>query len=264
MTLRSLTLLVLAQVVAVGWGYRESAAGSITGRNATTNTVVFSDNGFEDDTAGSPPNAPATGSWTAIQGIGTGVDVATPFPALVTNDVSPGPNDGLNYFIVNRPSNNNSQRPLLIANLASPVTGSDILAFSFAFQRGTGSLQMILADSVGNAIANVTSNTGAGAWNLFNGAFSVGGATALPNSGSFWQDVTLRYAADGSLYELTVDGQTALFSGTPTSGPLGRIEFRTNGIGSWYIDGIVPEPSSIVLLGLGIGGVMLRSRRRMS
>src|SRR5262245_60605929 len=93
-------LLGLSAVLLVCVAVNSARAGLITVTNTTTNTTIFSDDGFEDDTVGTNPNAPTIGSWVKPS--------QTTVGAQVINAASPGPFDGLNYLKMNRATGANS------------------------------------------------------------------------------------------------------------------------------------------------------------
>ena len=241
-------LLSLALAIAVGWSYEAAAAVQLIGRNTDASTTVFLENGFEDDTVGAFASTPANvGSWDVT---GAGATVTTTAPAGFI---------GSNALEILR----GSPQPFVDARFSSPVSGGDTLEFSFAMNH-TGKYPGIIFNNGGTEVARIQGDSG-GFYRMTTEAAGGGGGfevTTLASPLDTWQDLTMTWDTDGSLFRLTVDGSSFDYTNTTSASDVDRVIFRTDSGGAvFYLDG-VPEPSSCVLLILGLAGLATCGRRR--
>ncbi len=256
--MRTLTSLTLVLVIAFGFAYEEAVAAIILqGRNVDSNTAVFLDDGFENDTVGSPPSLADVGSWSTTN--------PQNLPG-VTSAAVPGPYFGNNYLHIARPA---APAPEVTALFNGPVSGGDTLEFSFAMLH-TGLYPGIILLNGGAEVARIQGDDTGGTYRMTTEAAGGGGGfqnTGLASTLNVWQEVTMTWDTDGSLFRLTVDGNSFDYTLSKAASNVDRVRFRTDDGGAvFYIDGqIIPEPSAVVLLGMGsiVGGLMLGRRRRI-
>jgi len=242
----ALSSLGLSFILVCVWSY-DAAAIELIGRNTDTNATVFQDDGFEDDTVGSDPTIANVGSWVIT---GNGATVTTTAPAGFI---------GSNALEILR----GSPQPFVDARFSSPVSGGDTLEFSFAMNH-TGKYPGIIFNNGGTEVARIQGDSG-GFYRMTTEAAGGGGGfevTTLASPLDTWQDLTMTWDTDGSLFRLTVDGSSFDYTNTTSASDVDRVIFRTDSGGAvFYLDG-VPEPSSCVLLILGLAGLATCGRRR--
>jgi hypothetical protein len=251
------TLRILAAVIVAGI-VGPVRAGTISVTNTTTNTVVFSDEGFEDDTVATSPNAPTVGSWVPLPQTTTG--------ASVSNAASPGPYDGANYLTMNRVSGAFPNTADESAVFSAPVPVGETMHASFAFQyqaTGASSVEFNLYSGSTRRVIILAEADYAGFPNYYAVSGS-GSATVTSNLAikpGQWQTIGIDYTAGSSDLTLTVDGTSQVLTGAVTGGAVDRIRFNTGASNTtYYIDAVpVPEPTSLLIAGLGLvfglGGV---------
>jgi hypothetical protein len=206
--------------------------------NTTTNATIFSDNGFEDDTVGNNPDAPAIGTWTTPASSATGSNVV--------NDAAPGPYDGLNYLkIMSATSSATSAQS--DATFISALAEGETMKASFAFQyesTGTSSAAFrLLSGSSVRCIIIAEPDYSVPDFYVFAGSTTSAPQvfSSLPVNTGHWQTIDIEYTYGSSDLTLTVDGvsetlASAMRSGTTT---LDGIRFNHASIGTtYYVDGL--------------------------
>jgi hypothetical protein len=254
------TLRILAAVIVAGI-VCPVRAGTISVTNTTTNTVVFSDDGLEDDTVGTNPNAPTIGSWVPLPQTTTG--------ASVSNAASPGPYDGANYLTMNRASGAFPNTCDESAVFSTPVPIGETMHAGFAFQyqaTGASSAEIHLYSGSTRRVIILAEADYAGFPNFYTLNGSGGGQvnSTLAIRPGQWQTIGIDYTSGSSDLTLTVDGTSQVLVGAVTGGAVDRIRFNTGASNTtYYIDAVpIPEPTSLLIAGLGLvfglGGVTHR------
>ncbi|MCC7086184.1 MAG: hypothetical protein IT427_14370 [Pirellulales bacterium] len=242
-------LLGLSAAAMVGFIVNSAHAGLITVTNTTTSATLFSDDGFEDDTVGTPPNAPAIGVWTnhAVNG-----------SLAVTNAAVPGPYDGSQYLMFARPAGTGSSTDPSTTAEFSTVPLGEALHASFAFQyqsTGKSSVSFTLLDAT-TPLVNIYAEPDYGAANFYtlNGSFVGQVNSSLAVTPGQWQTIGIDYTAGSADLTLTVNGTSEVLTGAVTGGAPDRIRFATAASNTtYYIDAVVPEPASFMLAIVGLG-----------
>ena len=235
----------------------KSGAMLVAAESRLSRSVLLS----RSDDGGASWQPPVEIARAAARGLGSWTTKPNTGVVKVTDAVVPGPNDGEKYLDVHRIGT--GTRPFIRANFAAPVTGTDVLEFRFAMalQSHLGDpppesrvgLHFILKSDTGDRLANITASMTGKTWTLANGDWSQSTTTELPNPRhNTWHDVTLRYAADGSVYAVEVDGIAATASFTGHAGALDILEFQTNGENPFHIDAAIMDPGMALIRGVNI------------
>lgn len=269
------TLFGFATVIAVAIVVNPARAALISVNNTTTSTTILADDGYEDDTAGTFPNPPTTGSYGTTAG-------TSPTNYSVLTGGSPGPYDGGNYLKINRVAGGAENTARLDAAFSTaPATGETIkAAFAFFYQSNganTSSVAIRVLTAAGAGTAASNANTrftiiaepdyGTANWYVINGISGAVTNTTLAATPGQWQTIGIEYTVGSTDLTLTANGvsQTLTGAANNTQG-VNRIRFNTGASNTTYYVDAVPEPTGLLLAGistaLGLGSIVCRRRRK--
>jgi hypothetical protein len=230
-------------------GLLPETARALTATNQTTNTIVFSSNGFENDTAGTPPSATGAGSWVSY------------YTDSVITGGTPGAFAGNNYVSTTR-DNGGVGGPEGHFASNQTVFGDHIHLEWNMWIPAAGDEALILHNAA--TYYRALGRIGGGVYANYNGAaYLPTTLTYTPNAWQTWtldytvgaQDYTIGIAGGGSAVAPTLNGIS-----TPGGGPIDGLYFGHNGNDSFFLDGaVVPEPMSAGLLS---GAFAMFARRR--
>ncbi len=224
--MRMQTLLTVGFAIALVWSNEAVADILFRGRNVDTDTTVFLDDGFEDETIGSPPTQADVGNWQAVN--------PQNLPG-VTDAVDPGAYSGDNYLHIARPA---PPSPQVSAVFSEVVSGGDTVEFSFAINRTAGDAGVRLFYGGNTEIASIQANPDE--WRMrpaLPAAFEQTGIASTPGE---WQEVTIAYDTGGGLLRLTVDGSSYDYMAevpAATNGIERAIFLTDGGSAVFYLDG---------------------------
>ena len=166
-----------------------------------------------------------------------------------------------------------------VTSLAGTIRANGI---TFGVHNGATWSDGTVGATAGSMIIQIEADSNGNDINLWGTSFQDAGDTgfdSLAGDGEIYDGFTLTLVADVNGYEFTLEGLAA--STITASGTFSGTEFVDNfGLGHFYyaaqrfntggglvstiseasID-VVPEPSSVALLGLGVIGLMVRRRR---
>ena len=230
--------------------------------NGSVTNVVFSDN-FEGGTLGAGPNGGAPGSWSGLSGGFVAVSNAAPFAA-----------QGTKYLAISR--NTGVGTPGPSAGFAGVVNAtSGIIEARFSFYLPSSAInstaEIGLSSVAGAAGYNgslawleIPDTSGHLSWNdsvLTHPITNASGTAVMDPLRDRWQTWTLDYnivnGANNDFYTITVDGITSVHIPATSAGngthdgantSLAFLIFRGGNTGDFFVDAIVPEPSTIVLM----------------
>jgi hypothetical protein len=214
--------------------------GEIKVENITpASPTPFLDDGFEDDTVGTNPNAPTVGSWVKPSQTTAG--------AAVINDVTPGAFSGTNYLRMQRTTGqpNTAQIEAVFGTVA--VGNTLRAAFAYQYVSGSSSTVFRLMSGATQRVA-ILGEPDFSAPNFYtvNGA-NVGQVnSSLPVTPGAWQTIGIQYTSGSSDLTLTVNGTSETLVGAVTGGTVDRIRFNTANSGTtYYLDAVRPLLVSI-------------------
>ena len=241
-----------------------TAAHAIQVKNGAT--FVFYDSLENGGVVGTDPTNPSRDP-TAFGGVGLPwTETANPGDTETTRTIldSPAPaNHGSNFLSVNR-TGNWGEPDAATANFTQQTTG--VLTSEFAFR---------IRDYGPANEADLKAVMYGGGNNDFIGGIRMsGGAVQLMRSGgetniglnisdNDWHTALFTYDIAGNSVSLSVDGGSAT-SGTPANN-VAADAWRFTAAGPSTIvnfDAVIPEPSTVVMVALGIVGVLARARWR--
>jgi PEP-CTERM motif len=219
-----------------------SPAWAIVVTNSTTASTLFADNGFEDDTVGTNPNAPFIGTWIK--------PVETTTGATVINDVAPGSYLGSNYLRIARNGAPNTAQMDAIFDQA--LTTGDTMNVEFAFlyeSTGSSSVNFQLRSGT-SLVGGIYAEPDFAAPNFYSLDGNLSGEvdSSLAVTPGTWQTIGIQYTAGSSDMTLTVNGVSELLAGAVTAGDVDRIRFTTAAGGTtYYLDASVAVASPATL-----------------
>ena len=242
-------------------------AQATTITNVTTSTVVFSDDyeGLGTSVSHAVPYQ-NDGDFDPVAGVGSWtVDEVTSHFIQVTDSVlgtDPGASQGDNYLRVLRTGDNN----VAYATLTSPqtTTGDVIHLESMLYvdqlDASPGVASLALYDSGGGILSLTGFEVSGKVQNYLSGWVD----TTLTFTPGAWNKVEIDYAVDASTYSMTVNGSTESGLGLYLSGSGGDVDKVRVGSAKRveYCLDAVPEPSTAILLGIGLLGLLCYAWRK--
>jgi len=243
--------------------------------NLTTNTTLLYDN-YETVSPvssaaayNSSPDADPTaviGSWSLQERDSGGS--AAPGIFQVTDFGTPGPAEGNQYLRVYRDATFN-QNDLLGSLASAQTTPGQVIHWESMVNFDSdvsARAQLIL---VGSSLDYTT----AASWIRPNGAgfvatvdLSLGSPvvnTSVPYAINTWQKWTMDYVIGASTFSFSVDGMSGTGTTANTGGVYGFYAANGNNApGSFYLDAVVPEPSTMTMMLFGALSLAAAARRR--
>ena len=246
--MKHLTLLIPAFVFCL-----PIAARPATITNVTTATTVFNDN-FESGTF-----SPSIGSWILGSSV-TVTNSATP--------PNPGPFEGSFYAKIFRDSNTSGQGNLTAVPISSQATVGNLIRLAMMVYLPSTTDTNVRAQFM---LSNGDFNS-ARAWirpDGFGNVVAVGSGFTLTDTGlnyitDVWQRWELTYIIGSSTFDVSINGLQATGFPSLSSGVVSAANLFNGSIspaGSFYLDGVVPEPSTALLVAIGIVGFLSQRTR---
>jgi hypothetical protein len=246
--MKQLTLLIPTFVICLPF-----VARPVTITDVTTATTVFKDN-FESGTF-----SPSVGSWS----VGSSV--------TVTNSITPpnpGPFEASYYAQLFRNSNTPNQGDLIAFPVSSQGTLGDLIRLEMMVYLPSATD----TDSRGQFMLSNGDFNSARAWMRPDGlgnVIAVGPGFALTDTGlnyitDVWQRWELDYIIGSSTFDVSIDGLQAAGFSSPSSGAVSAANLfngEDSPAGSFYLDSVVPEPSTALLGALGIVALLFHRTR---
>ena len=265
---RVLQLEIASLVALMGMLVVNSADAQSVTKNGTT---VFDAGGFELDTVGAQPGAPPIGSWLQIEP-GNPVNMGVYGPA----SGGPGAALGNNYLHAFRP-NDPSNAYLRAGFSQSVATGDHLHLSTWVYLDQVPPLTNALflgfeSADLSTRLWLATTDIPSAAPGTYRPQVLQGGAGSdlidIPYTPRQWQEWTIDWIVGSSEATFGIAGatQTRMVSAGPLSTPITEVRFASSNFPTtFYLDGrAVPEPSSFVLMGLGlIGAGAWRLRQRV-
>jgi len=256
-------------------------AGAVTITNITTNTVLFSDD-FEAVGAGNTSFAgddgsvdfdpvAAPGTWTIVESDPSQIQV-TEFDGTDY----PGAAQGDNYLWVNRTGGFNRASgdftPQVNGAMDAGPNAGDLIRVEFQlyardFAAGAGpDVFALYSDAGGNTGPRLARLNINGDGNIFQGATDTG----VDWISDTWQTWTIDLVLGSGEYDLTVGAGptvTVGYENAADEASLASLRFGSNTATEYFIDAagagvVIPEPSSLLLTGMGLFGIATLVRRR--
>ncbi len=220
-----------------------SSAHAVVINNTTTNTVLFDSNGFEHDTAGTPPVA-QTGSWT------------TYYNDRVINDATPGAANGAKYLVTTRDVNGVGGPAAVWTG--APAAGEHVHIEYYAYYPSSADDNIVVGSNT--ILGRFETGATTGQFRSYDGAaYNVTGVTFTPNAWHKWE---FDYTIGAANYDVSVDDGPTLSPAVWNPNAFSRIDWGHNGNDTYYLDGVpIPEPTSLALLACGAAALSRRRRR---
>lgn len=267
----------LAIAFVIGLAMHADAVMAVTVTNLTTNTTLFYDN-FEGvspvsgipavDGSGDYDPVAVTGTWSAPGGIEDNPAITQVTDSTTSPD--PGAFEGQNYLRIYR-DNTLASNDLNAALTASQTTTGDLIRLSMMVYvpndgvNARGQFMLLGATSdIFSARAWVRPD-GAGNVAYVAPGFAVTD-TGIDYTPGVWQEWNLEYTVGGSTFDVTVNGITASGLASFSSGNVAYGYFINSNTtaGSVYLDSVVPEPNTVMMMIIGCLGLAAASRMRKS
>jgi hypothetical protein len=231
--------------------------------NTTTSTIVFSDT-YENQTPGSQ-------LISANITPGPGTYSSAPTGIRATNAASPGPYQGMNYIAIDRQNGavSGSNTRLNMA-LSTAIAVGDTMRVSLAYQLDSGYFQAQFLNGSTIIFGLFASpDDQSGKWQTFSTATGFDKVAGTLTVGNYdeWHLLEIQYTAGSTSVTVTRDGQSEIIADITNSSTANRTipTLRYTGDGGstthFYVDA-VPEPHSLILIGIGVLSIGLVARCR--
>lgn len=231
--------------------------------NTTTQTTMWSDS-FETGTIGSAPanDEPQDGTYSGLTGSVKIVNQASASFAAY---------EGTQFMKVDRVSSASS----IIANVAagSSTANADLeLTLPFYVSRGVNTVRFLKDTTIGNIVGQLgfygtgqtTKTAGAVAW--FNGQSAQVVDLAQTFTPNAWNVLVVAHKNGTNTWSVSINGQDAESeTGNTTYGTQNITGLAVMGSANGstiFVDGTVPEPSSVALLVTGLFGLLAYAWRK--